>query len=349
MKLSDLANLIQYDKFLFHKNIRYYKGTTDVNDAMEKTLVTDQQHFWYLNNGITILCRKLTKTALNGSSNTWGTFECEDVSVVNGAQTVGVIWNVYRKNTAAFAGSDATVHVRLISLEHCPSDFDLTLTTATNTQNRIEFRDFAALDQTQQRIAREMHLDNRHYAFKSGDSHPSGMEGCDLEDATVALACASHDINLAILAKREIGAFWRNLKAPPYTTLFNEDLTATELWRAVQVYRTVGEELQRASSENQQIAIHGNRFILFHVFEDAGVRRFKNPTVDEGEVVARARACVPLVLTKVADAVRRKYDGAYLQPLFKNSERCRTLLDELPHNPDPPNDDLFDWATNKSG
>lgn len=348
MKLSDLANLSKYDKFLFHKNIRYFKGTTDVNEAMERTLVIDQQHFWYLNNGITILCRRLVKTALNGSSTTWGTFECEDVSVVNGAQTVGVIWNAHRKNAAIFNGSDVTVHVRLISLENCPSDFDLTLTTATNTQNRIEFRDFAALDHTQQRIAREMQLDNRHYAFKSGDTFPSGMEGCDLEDATVALACASRDMTLAILAKREIGGFWRNLKAPPYTTLFNEELTATELWRAVKVYRAVGEELQRASPENQQIAVHGNRFILFHVFEDQGVRLFKNPSEDIEEVVARARVCVPLVLTKVADAVQNMYAGAYLQPLFKNSERCKTLLAELPNSPLPRNDDLFDWMANKT-
>ncbi len=155
-------------------------------------------------------------------------------------------------------------------------------------------------------------------------------------------------MTLAILAKREIGGFWRNLKAPPYTTLFNEELTATELWRAVRVYRAVGEELQRASPENQQIAVHGNRFILFHVFEDQGVRLFKNPSEDIQEVVARARVCVPLVLTKVANAVQNMYAGAYLQPLFKNSERCKTLLAELPNNPLPRNDDLFDWMVNKT-
>lgn len=199
MKLSDIAELAVYGKPLWHKNIRYYKGTTDVNEAMEITLAKNPDRFWYFNNGITILCRKLTKTPLNGRSTSWGIFECEDVSVVNGAQTVGVVWEVARRSPSFFAGSDAKVHVRLVSLERCPPGFDLDLTTATNTQNRIEYRDFAALDPVQQRLAQEMSLDGRHYAFKAGDTPlPTGAEGCDLEEATIALACASPDIALAM-------------------------------------------------------------------------------------------------------------------------------------------------------
>ncbi len=67
MKLSDIAELAKYGKPLWHKNIRYYKGDTEVNEGMEATLLNNPERFWYFNNGITILCRKLNKTPLNGS------------------------------------------------------------------------------------------------------------------------------------------------------------------------------------------------------------------------------------------------------------------------------------------
>jgi hypothetical protein len=346
MKLSDVARLSIFGKPLWHKNIRYYKGSTDVNEAMEKTLTANPDRFWYFNNGITILCRKVTKTPFNGMSTDWGIFECEDASVVNGAQTVGVVWEVARRNPALLAGSDAKVHVRLISLERCPPDFDTDLTTATNTQNRIEYRDFAALDPVQQRLAQEMALDGRHYAFKSGDTPiPTGAEGCDLEEATIALACASPDIALATLAKREAGSFYRNLKAPPYTTLFNEALSARDLWRAILISRAVDEELSKRppspnpASNEHQVTVHGNRFILHQVFQDPEVRRFRDPHVPEANLVIRARQCTPLLLSRVAKVVQEKFPvGTYLQPLFKSTERCKVLLDES----DPTTRDLFE-------
>ena len=336
MKLSDMATLSAFGKPLWHKNIRYYKGSTDVNDAMEKTLTTNPDRFWYFNNGITILCRKVTKTPFNGTSTDWGVFECEDASVVNGAQTVGVVWEVARRNPTLLAGLDAKVHVRLISLERCPPDFDLDLTTATNTQNRIEYRDFAALDPVQQRLAQEMALDGHYYAFKSGDSPaPTGTEGCDLEEATIALACASSDIALATLAKREAGGFYRNLKAAPYTTLFNETLSARHLWRAVLISRIVDEELAKRplppdlASNEHQVTVHGNRFILHQVFRDPELKQFRDPHVPETNLVIRARQCTPLILSRVAKAVRDKLPpNTYLQPLFKSTERCKVLLDE---------------------
>ena len=40
---------------LFARNIRHFKGSTDVNNAIAATLKEQPEHFWYFNNGITIL------------------------------------------------------------------------------------------------------------------------------------------------------------------------------------------------------------------------------------------------------------------------------------------------------
>ena len=73
--------------------------------------------------------------------------------------------------------------IRLISLENCPEAFDREITRTNNTQNRIERRDFVALDREQERIRNELHLEAIMYVYKSGEIIPGATRGFDLVDA----------------------------------------------------------------------------------------------------------------------------------------------------------------------
>lgn len=189
IKLSDVASWEGHGKALWDRNLRFYRGSTDVNSAMDQTITDTPDRFWYFNNGITMLCDSITKARFNGTDNSWGVFECKGVSIVNGAQTAGVIWERERGRLNYYATSNAQVHLRIISLENCPKGFDQEVTRATNTQNEIKHRDFSALSEVQHSIAREMGLDGKHYAFKSGDPDPEGDKGCSIEEATIARLC----------------------------------------------------------------------------------------------------------------------------------------------------------------
>lgn len=144
--VADLASWGKYGDRLYSKNIRGFKGSTDVNDAIVETINTSPDHFLYFNNGITLLCAELDKQPLGGKSRGSGVFDCKGASVINGAQTVGSILTALASSTSAASATNAHVMVRLISLENCPPDFANEVTRAANTQNRIEKRDFAALD-----------------------------------------------------------------------------------------------------------------------------------------------------------------------------------------------------------
>ncbi|MBW4665316.1 MAG: AIPR family protein [Chroococcus sp. CMT-3BRIN-NPC107] len=76
---------------LFTPNIRSFLGETEINQSIVETLLSEPEKFWYFNNGITALCGKIQKKLLGGSNHDSGVFECFDVSIVNGAQTVGAI------------------------------------------------------------------------------------------------------------------------------------------------------------------------------------------------------------------------------------------------------------------
>lgn len=95
--------------------------------------------------------------------------------------------------------------MRFISLENCPPDFAVEVTTATNTQNKIELRDFASLDPTQERLRQDLVLDlQKIYAYKSGEVISSPQDGCTIDEATIALACSLPEVQFAADAKRYI-------------------------------------------------------------------------------------------------------------------------------------------------
>lgn len=51
---------------LFARNIRNFKGSTEVNNSITATLRDQPEHFWYFNNGITILCSRVQKQVFGG-------------------------------------------------------------------------------------------------------------------------------------------------------------------------------------------------------------------------------------------------------------------------------------------
>jgi len=108
---------------LFVKNLRGVLGDTDVNNEIRDTIERNPEHFWYFNNGITIIAQKITKAAAGGGDNAFGVFHCKNVSIVNGAQTVGAIGKY------AESGKDnhhkISVAVRIISLEESQDDFGI--------------------------------------------------------------------------------------------------------------------------------------------------------------------------------------------------------------------------------
>lgn len=72
-------------------DIRYYRGSSETNDRMIKTLTDTPKDFWYFNNRIKILCDSFSKKPIYGDDRSVGLFTAHGISIVNGAQTVGCI------------------------------------------------------------------------------------------------------------------------------------------------------------------------------------------------------------------------------------------------------------------
>jgi hypothetical protein len=326
VNLPDIGAWKQFGQSLYHRNLRGFKGSTDVNDGIIKTARFAPDNFWYFNNGITIICEKLSKQPLGGTNRESGVFECEGASVVNGAQTVGSVISAMESGPNGF--HRGRVLVRIIDLEHCPKEFASELTRAANTQNRIEKKDFAALDPEQDRLKTELLLEyEKVYAYRTGDREMPLDEGCTLDEAAVALACAQKDVALCVQAKREVGRLYDDIQHPPYKFLFNPSVSALRLWRSVEVMRLVDETLRKQANEygkDRLIAVHGNRFILHLVFRALDAYdSVKQP--DFEEVKKRIPDLTLDILTKTTTEKETLAASSYPANFFKNATKCKEL------------------------
>ena len=318
---------------LFARNLRHLIPVSDVNDSIVETLLNDPENFWYFNNGIKVLCNSVQKRPIGGSGRRVGQFRCEGVSVVNGAQTVGCIGAGADQDAAAV--DRAWVSARFISLDNGSFEFAGSVTRATNTQNRIERRDFVSLDPQQHRLRRELELEGKYYAVKTSEADPSPTSGCSVTEASIALACAFHDPGYSVQAKRELGRLWADLLKPPYIDLFNASLSSLRLWRSVEILRVVDDELRQLQTNREgrdrAICVHGNRLVLHLVFAQLPVAQFDDPDLDFNAVKDRARVLVEPTVKKLIRQTQRLYPQSYVASLFKNASKSREIVQAVLH------------------
>lgn len=127
---------------LFAKNIRGYLGeSTSINKAMAQTLLRHPDEFFYLNNGVTIICSQAEY--IQGDINK---IQLWNAQVINGQQTVRTIYETAGKNNAS-----VLVKVMQVPEDHY-SKFISRVVAATNWQNAIKSSDLTANDERQIQI-----------------------------------------------------------------------------------------------------------------------------------------------------------------------------------------------------
>jgi len=316
---------------LFTRNLRSFIGDTDVNNEMRETIEKNPDHFWYYNNGITIISKRIKKS-VSGGSEDFGLFRCEDLHVVNGAQTVSTIGRVGEKSPEKLR--EVYVPLRIISLEHSDEPFGDIITKTNNRQNRIENRDFVNLDPEQTRICDELKLDGIEYNVMRTESFVPSTTSFDVVESTTALACAYTKVSIVVQLKREIGRLWEDINKPPYKELFNPSVSGMYIWRCVRVQRKIDKELEKISKDSSLsgrdagIAIHGNRLIAAMVFLKMESKKFSDFSFDYDAITTDVNVSNFTIqyFTILKDFIELKYENAIIPTLFKNLSKCKNLF-----------------------
>lgn len=133
-------------RHLFNDNIRVYLGDDGgYNSEIIRSATSEDNHmFWYLNNGITIICDKVEyqKRLRNPLVTVHG------LQIVNGAQTCNALFNA-AKLEPEMVGS-VLVLTRIYETQR--SEIGQRVAISTNSQARINLRDLHSNDEIQKKI-----------------------------------------------------------------------------------------------------------------------------------------------------------------------------------------------------
>ena len=134
---------------IFSANIRDYLGSrqsdSNINNGIKTTASDDPDNFWVYNNGVTILCHKVSvKTTKSGTI-----LQLKGMSIVNGAQTTGALGSLDKT-------PPASVKVLARFVETGSDSIIQNIIRFNNSQNKISASDFRSTDATQKRLKDEM-------------------------------------------------------------------------------------------------------------------------------------------------------------------------------------------------
>jgi AIPR protein len=273
-------------------------------------------------NGITIIAEDLKRQAIGGSDRSVGVFECKNVTIVNGAQTVGTIGR-----TLSGDDSVAFLQARIIVVDDPDSLLGKRITRASNTQNKIDARNFVALDPEQERIRTELLIDKVNYEYREGEPLESTVDGFEFIEAVTALACASDEMSYVALSKGYVGGLYADITTAPYKALFNSLTSSKHLWSLVRLSRRIDKAVKTLSDQSSPtdrgIVVHGNRFVMHCILRQIG----KTNDLSRSDAIndASIENAVKDVLSDVGKIIESTYPDAYLAPLFKNVKKCTDI------------------------
>jgi hypothetical protein len=340
---TDLAALYQqHGRALFEKNIRHYLGAETVNEAITNTVRERPAELFYLNNGLTAVCTKITP--LPGGNHEQRGFRVEGFSVVNGAQTVGSIATAH--TAQAPVPAQAQVLITLIEVGAAVANPGPAITRARNTQNKVEGLHFAALDPHQERLRQELAISQIAYHYRpSEDANLGGPQRITIQQSAHALAALSGNTRFVVLAKKDSSQLYDGGGAI-YPALFRPDLSGVRLCRTVRVYTYVDGILNASEAAetnyNRRMFYRHGRLFMLHIFA-----RRHQATLNKTELTLSAPDQIELsrqitdlaeFIFPLAEAVRIQSGKGYLA-IFRNltdaEPLARTVMQQLAQPPAP--------------
>lgn len=198
-------------KSFFDSNVRDYQGKNNVNSSISETLHrADDNDFWWLNNGVTVLASETT--LVNNRE-----LQIVNPEIVNGLQTSMEIYNYFSENREALESEKRSILLRIIVPDNEESRDQIIF--ATNNQTNIPKATLRVTDPIHLQIemyfkSRGLFYDRRKNYYKNQGHKPAEIVG------------------VSFLAQCLITIF---LKKPDYararpSTLLNDEKTYNELY-----------------------------------------------------------------------------------------------------------------------
>ena len=186
-------------KSFFDSNVRDYQGKNNVNSSISETLHrVDNNDFWWLNNGVTVLASEAT--LVNNRE-----LQIVNPEIVNGLQTSMEVYNYFSENKEALEEEKRSILLRIIVPDNEESRDQIIF--ATNNQTNIPKATLRVTDPIHLQIemyfkSRGLFYDRRKNYYKNQGRKPAEIVG------------------VSFLAQCLITILYKNLEEEKYCCLY---------------------------------------------------------------------------------------------------------------------------------
>jgi hypothetical protein len=310
----------------------HFTGRPD--PAALSRLVSAPEEFWYLTNGITVVCDAIDQQYLaRRATGQPLRLRLHNARVVNGATVLATVAQAVDQRPGT--GDLALVPVRIVCPGEASQSFVAALTQARDTEGSVDPLDLVAVDPLQQALreefADELHLE---YVYKKGAVAPAPNAGCTMQEAAVALACAHPDVSLSARAGADPAYLWRPASQDGADTrLVGGRPSARQIWQCVLMLRHVRTALVYAAmggaSRSRDFASHADLLIAHLVFRSLDpdlLEELSSADRSEDWTRQRTREIADLVVS----ATERLFgQHLFLASVFTDERKCHVLAEDV--------------------
>lgn len=248
---------------IFDLNVRPYYGTKgQVNkDIWDTCTGTESERFWFLNNGVTMVCDNYDFTRDPDNP----ILKIKNAQIVNGCQTTVTLREAHEKGEL---DKHVNILLRVYSTDNPSLVEKITLTT--NNQNRITDRDLRANDPVQRDIERIMSEKYDHF-YERKNKQQKNLKG-PAKKMVVPSPKAAQAYLAVVRAKPAnargyLGAIWSDFYSEIFENASVADLlVAYKIYQLCHVESRLAKMLKNVSTRERDCRVYG----LFHIARTIG-------------------------------------------------------------------------------
>lgn len=267
--VKNIADIMQQHHYsILKQNVRDFLGSKGINQNIKETLENkeDRKNFYFLNNGITIVCSNVGYAPSTNASNT--ILKLTNAQIINGGQTSKTIQNILLDEKNAdedFSQTSVLVRIYKVDSENI-DDIELIdkITLATNSQNAIKLSDLRANDKIQKKI--EFRLKEQDITYIRKRSDKRAKKG-DIRKETLA------EVILSAILKRPNEAKYKKALhfGVLYYEIFDERKISIDTIISLMKFYTYVETKRKTASQEMikeyPFIPYGSYHILMYFYE----------------------------------------------------------------------------------
>ncbi|OHB77778.1 MAG: hypothetical protein A2Z25_21120 [Planctomycetes bacterium RBG_16_55_9] len=311
--VKDPENPTRLIEDAFNENVRVYlKLKNRINQGIFETALSDHNfEFWYLNNGITIVCDECAYTPNTRSPKV----KLSNLQIVNGGQTTHALFEAYLKDNKKL--NNVLVLVRICETK---KDYRISerISETTNSQTPVRTRDLHANDRIQRKLEEQFKALGLFYERKK-NQHEGNPKSVRLDNEILAQLYLAYYLDMPSEAKNQKTIVFSD----KYDDIFDEGvITASRMlvpYRVFQPLERKKKEIQRKKRKKEAIN-ESEAFIsraTFHLINSVkiisqkeGMKLEKSAEIDAATIKAIS------YVSEVVDAESKKRGQMYTHDKF---------------------------------